>query len=184
MTNIKETLITAWSPWTLAYVKNYLKIEASVTVDDALVQSRMDAALGYVQRYTFRRLGKWSVEEYWDGFRSEFVLSVGVVSEFDDFEYWDGTNWLLVDPTLYNFHALVSSGRLGFTGAIPVGYRGGLGSVRVRYKVGTIDGSDVPKPVIEMALALIGQWFENKSDQDITDLRYVNTILRNYVINR
>lgn len=184
MPSYSQTLITSWSPWTLSYVKNFLKIENSVTVDDTLVQSRMNAALGYVQRYTWRRFGKWSIDEYFDGFRSEYVCSVGVVSEFDDFEYFDGTNWLLVDPSTYAFHNLVSTGRLVCKGSAPSNYRSGPGSVRIRYKVGTMDGSDIPHPVIECALSLIGQWWENRSDQDITDLRYINTILTNYIINR
>ena len=180
------TVTTPYTPIAVEDGKAYVKIPASVTESDDLVEALLLAAKEHVVKITSRLIGLCTVVEYWDGweFSLLFKLKYGVCSAIASIEAYDGDSWETVAATDYSADFISRPARVKMisTGDYTLGY--GLNVVRVTYTAGTADGSDLPAALTAAMYQLIGFWYDKGMDQDASDLATVNALLRPYILNR
>ena len=180
------TVITpsAYLPVSVADMKVYLKVQASYVGDDDQIEAFIVAAKEYIERYTKRFMGRVKVEELFDAWPADLVLTLqtGLITAVCELAYWDGEAWVIVDESDY-YTSLAPVTRTKLTTS-QSGLADVPGAIRARYWAGMDDGSDIPTPLLTCIKMAVAFWTENTSDQDITDLNYLHAILKQYVINR
>ncbi len=181
----KLTETGAYDPISLEAARVYLKLTGVSPSYEALIESMLLSAKDYIQRYTSRCIGEFEVVEYWDDWPGNllFKLKFGLVSAVTSVEYWDGTDWQPVDDSEYSVDKI---GRPARVKMLSSGFLlgEGLNRIRITYTAGSETGADLP-PIFETLMrSMLAFWHENGADQDITDLNYINSILKQYVLNK
>lgn len=165
-------------PITLAEAKNYLKV--TVEADDTLIALLIDSAVDYVRRVGKYHSGRHEVAEYYTS-GTVMKLGVGVAHEVLGVDYWNGSGWTAYPTAAWRANLM---GRFVAFDGEDLSVEPAFYARRVRYVVGRDDFSDLPPTLRSVMYMLIGLWYENRADQDIADLRYVDNILMKYQLGR
>lgn len=196
------TSAPAAEPLARAYVKNWLKVPASVTTDDDLVDDLIKEAREFVERMTGRALITQTITEYWDEWPNErsnsriiyptvaplqSVTSISYVADGGTpaaYTTWASTNYT-VDA--------VSGGK--FPGPARV-YRNPdvdwpdleddyLNRIKMEYVVGYgASGASVPGPLKMAMLRLIGIWYYGRDNRNMNDYEVVAALLNPYKVHK
>lgn len=180
----RVTTASTFIPVTTAEVKPFLNIDAAYTAKDCQLEAFVVAAKGYVERYTKRQIGQNTVEEYYDTVPDDdiFTLSTGLVASVTSVSYWNGTAWVALAGTDYYLDNISVPAQIELLNSFsPSGRTKNLW--KIVYLAGAVDGADIPGPLLTCIKMLVAFWNENTTDQDITDLNYIHTILKQYVLN-
>lgn len=196
------TSAPAAEPLLLEDIKNYLKVSASVTADDDLIEGLISEARQYVERVTSRALITQTITEYWDVFptikdRDARVIfpSVGPVSSVTSVAYVpeDGNpdSYTTLSDSIYRVDSI--SGQRGFGQARIVLNPGGTwpetegyyNAVKVVYVAGYgASGAAVPGPLLVAMRRLIGMWYYGRKGSMKDDWDAVNDLLNAYKLTK
>lgn len=185
MSSYRVVTPSAYEPVSLDEMKAYLNMKPSDTSRDDLLTALLASAQDYIERYTKRHMGRVKVEQVWDEWpeNGRMTLLAGLTSAMCELAYWDGEAWAIVPEADYYTDLIGRPARIRLKRSQP-GPTDAVGGVKATYWAGMDDGSDIPPTLIAMLKILVAQWLENGSDQDTTDLGYVNGILKQYVLNK
>lgn len=160
----------ASEPFTKALVKNWLKLDASATDEDDVLDILIGAARAEAESTTNQFWASRTVVEYLDNFpETPLLLSVGKVRAFASIEYLpdggDGSNYSTLNATNYKADIISDPARIELTEtgawpdtiALP-------NAVKITYTVGVSSVDDIPAPVKNAMLLRIGQMYENRED--------------------
>lgn len=186
MATFQLTETGAFTPITVEDAKLYLKYSESVSALDGAIEVLLLSAKQYVERYTSRLIGEYEVVEYWDGWPRDgvFKLKFGVSVSIGSVEIFDGTDWIEVEVEDYSVDPISLPARVKMLSIGNYSLGTGLNVIRITYNCGTSDGSDLPSVLTTLQYMLLSFWLENGTDQDVSDLNYINKVLNLYVINR
>ena len=170
----RETLITPPSgdAIDLAAVKTHLRVTHDS--EDALIRRLTGAAAEYVEDYTRQRMLSQVVDILLPSLPPSWltlplplspVISVDAVAVY---ETLDAASETVLDATRYR---LLPSARGGPTLLVPTAAWPGTSApadrwpVRVRVTAGHAAAGDIPLPLQQAMLLLIGSWFERRGDE-------------------
>ena len=193
----------AVEPLTLSEMKNYLKVPASVTADDAYITALITEARQYVERKTARALITQTVTEYWDEFpavneKEPRVIRpyIAPVQSVTSLKYVDENG----TPTTYTLWD--NTGNAKYWVDIVSG-RNGIGSARIirnsdvdwpeiadfsnAVEVVYVAGygsaaSDVPGPLKMAMRRLVGIWYFGRDARNVDEFSAVAALLEPYKI--
>jgi len=137
----------------LATAKNYLRIEDSLTADDELIESMIEAALQYVETYTNHILVEQNKTYYgpndpWFCASNVYdVYDYPIVSVVDPIDPETYTSKTFNTKTRYNTQAESIELNLGYEAV-----------------------SDIPQAFIQSSLAILQVWYYNSEQQQSTAL--------------
>lgn len=171
----------------LADAKSHLRVPASQTLFDSDITAKLAAAVAYIQERCGRALltQSWMLaldrfpNARWPNRRSQIIqLDGGPVSAITDFSYIDetGTQQTLAANS-YQSDLVGDIARLAPLPqqCWPQTQRDALNQVQITYTVGYGDESDVPDPLKQAILLVLGDFWVNR--EAALDSRY-------YVINQ
>ena len=202
------TSAPAAEPLLLADVKNYLKIESSVTEDDDLITELIKNARIFVERHTARALITQTITEYFDEFPAvdkvkplnsrilklhmapaQSVTSVSYVAADGDpssYTTWDNTG------NAAYFTDLVSG--LNSIGPARICKKKGVdwpeieeyaNAVKVVYVAGYgAAGTSVPGPILTAMRRLVGSWYYGRKGSFEDDWKSVEDLLKPYQVHK
>jgi uncharacterized phiE125 gp8 family phage protein len=161
-------------PVSLAEVKEYLGIQATDTVSDALIARRIVVARKWAETHTGRAFITQTREIRWDCFvgRHELPSALTVVSvKYIDADGAEQT--LSASDYLLDTYSFIPHVRKAYGVSWPTS-RAEENAVRIQYTAGYGPlASDVEPGIIEALLTLIGHWmnFQPQSESGITPSR-------------
>jgi len=152
-------------PVTLAEAKSQCRVD--VSDDDDLITAYIQTAREYVEAVTRRalltqtlelRLDEWPDGEaiYLPRPPVQSVESVTYLDEDGNEQSFDASNYV-VDTTCVPARVVLVSGV-----SWPSDDLYPAGAVRVRYVAGWSSAGDVPRPIRQAILMLVGHWYENR----------------------
>lgn len=155
-------------PFTVAYVKTWLKIPASVTAEDTIVENLIKAAAETAESITKRALLTQTIEEYYDGWAEygEFMLSVAPVQSVTSVTYLAGGTYTTWDASNYSVDnisepcrvvAKSNSGLPSFDMSVP-------NVIKITYVAGATSASGIPQKTVMGMLNEIAFRYENRED--------------------
>lgn len=155
-------------PFTVAYIKTWLKIPASVTAEDTIVENLIKAAADWAEKLTSRALLTQTIEEYYDGWAEcgEFMLSVAPVQSVTSVAYLAGgtyTAWGASNYSVDNISepcrviAKSNSGVPAFDSYVP-------NVIKITYVAGATAATGIPQTTIMGMLNEIAFRYENRED--------------------
>lgn len=173
-------------PITTEQVKARLRIDVSDTSLDDQIPVLIRAARQYVERYTKCILSTWRViNQYYDAWPTDrifrlsfFPINPGVV----DFEvkYYDEDEVLQILSGV-QLDSVSFPHRVYIPLSIPLPVLAeGLGKIFITSSYGSEDGSDSIEPLVQCMYMIIQAWLENGSDFDISDMKFIHSILDQY----
>lgn len=153
-------------PLTIAEVKDHLRIDEDVVVEDALLAGLIKAARVWAENYTQRTFITQTWETRFDHFRREMYLPRSPLQSVSSVSYVTGGSPTLdtVATSVYEVDTYTNPGRvfLGYSQTWPTP-QVIQHAVRIRYVAGYgSNGSDVPEQLRLGMLLLIGAWHENR----------------------
>lgn len=160
----KVTVKPSTEPITLEEAKNHLKVD--VSDDDALITVLITAARESAEQYTNRALITQTIEEEFKCFEDillqrnpvQTVSSVTYTDTEEQEQTWDEENYSLF-LTAEPAKILLKTGK-----SFPTDVVERDNAVKVTYIAGYTQASDVPKPIIQAMLLMIGKWYDNRAD--------------------
>lgn len=158
---IKVTTQPATEPVTLVEAKSHLRVDGSD--DDVLIADLISAAREYVEQVTSRHLITQSLTYYGESFNADIELKAGLQSVTSiNYTDTDGNNQLL-DTSLYSVDTA------SFVGAVYPSYgnswpsaRYEKNAVQIEFIAGYGSADDVPVPIKQAMLLLIGHFYQNR----------------------
>lgn len=158
-------------PFTVAYVKSWLKIPSSVTAEDTIVENLIKAAAETAEAVTNRALLTQTIEEYYDGWAEcgEFMLSVAPVQSVTSFAYLAGgtyTTWNASNYSVDNISEpcrVIAKSNLGapsFDSYVP-------NVIKITYVAGATAATGIPQKTIMGMLNEIAFRYENREDMPL-----------------
>lgn len=179
--SIKVITAATAEPLSVSEVKNYLRVDSSA--EDALVGALIAAARTMCEQYTRQIMMTTTIEEYWDDFPASSAssprdergqwysdydiirLGISPVQSVTSVKYYDSNG---VEQTIssssYSLDSVNEPARI-----LPVTSWNGidpnrLNAVTVRYVVGYASAADVPAPLKQAMLLMIGDMYEKRQD--------------------
>jgi uncharacterized phiE125 gp8 family phage protein len=199
----------AAEPVLLAEMKNYLKIESSVTDDDDLIESLIKDARLFVERLTARSLITQTITEYFDEFpamdRSTKPLDARVIKlhrapvvSITSVSYIatdnDPSTYTVWDNTGNAAYFLDNISGLNGIGPARICKRKSIdwpsiepytNAVKVIYVTGYGSaGTDVPGPIVTAIRRLVGAWYYGRKGSFDEDFQAVNELLKPYQVHK
>lgn len=193
----------------LADVKNYLKIESSVTDDDDLIEVLIKDARLFLERLTARSLLTQTVTEYFDEFpsldRASTPLDVRVIKlhrapvvSVTSISYvatdGDPGTYTVWDNTGNAAYFLDSISGLNGIGPARICKKKGVdwptiepytNAVKVIYVTGYgAAGTDVPGPILTAMRRLVGAWYYGRKGSFDEDFKAVSDLLKPYQVHK
>jgi uncharacterized phiE125 gp8 family phage protein len=157
-------------PLTTAEVKNFLRVDSSD--EDTLIGVLITAARSMAEAYTRRILMTTTIEEFFDGFpdyrnpkdKDILYLSRGPIQSITSVKYVDTLgDEQTVSSENYRTDLVSEPARIssdnGWTAT-----KDTVNAVVVRYLCGYSSSSDVPAPIRQAMLLIIGEMYEKRQD--------------------
>lgn len=167
----RTTALLGSEPLALATVKNHLKVD--YTTDDDLITALITVAREHCESYTQHLIAYQRREMVLDRFpaswtRNEYaeIQLAGPVIAVESITYLDQDG----DTTTYgaaNYRVKTEPlpGRIAPVLNWPTDSQPDPAGVKITYTGGYADTADVPKVFTQAMLLMIGDWYENRSDQ-------------------
>lgn len=178
-------------PVTIQEAKPHCRIPQSVTTWDVLISSLISAATTWAENYTQRRFVQATVRQWHDQFPSDqspIILNANNVTDDGTFDvtYWNGSDaeTVLVKDTDYKVETIQEPGSIYLTPNTfwPTTKTGKRNAVRITYKAGYGAASAVPFELKQSILLMVGSWYEQPSDFEMTVTTSAVRILDQYKI--
>jgi uncharacterized phiE125 gp8 family phage protein len=157
-------------PLTTSDVKDFLRVDSSD--EDTLIGVLITAARSMAEAYTMRILMTTTIEEFYDGFpdysnprdRDILYLSRGPIQSITSVKYVDTLgDEQTVSSDNYRTDLVSEPARIssdnGWTAT-----KDTVNAVVVRYLCGYSSSSDVPAPIRQAMLLIIGEMYEKRQD--------------------
>ena len=157
-------------PLTTSDVKDFLRVDSSY--EDTLIGVLITAARSMAEAYTMRILMTTTIEEFYDGFpdyrnprdRDILYLSRGPIQSITSVKYVDTLgDEQTVSSDNYRTDLVSEPARIssdnGWTAT-----KDTVNAVVVRYLCGYSSSSDVPAPIRQAMLLIIGEMYEKRQD--------------------
>ena len=160
-------------PFTVAYIKTWLKIPSSVTVEDTLLEDIIKGARTWAEQGTGRALLTQTIEEYWDCWPECGILNLSVapiqsitsVSTLISGTYtvWASSNYntdTVKEPC--RIVPKPSAGQPNYDTGTP-------NAIKVIYLAGATAATGIPKTTMDAMLQRIAFLYENREDIPISN---------------
>jgi uncharacterized phiE125 gp8 family phage protein len=166
----------AIEPFTTDYVKAWLKIPLSVTVEDDLIADMIISARWWAEQNSNRALLTQTIEEYYDYWPwsvsclTGVRLSVAPVQSVSSISYMSGGNYVLWNAANYNTDLITEPCRITLksTGQIPTYDLRTANAIKVVYVAGVTAANLIPGTIKDAMLQRIAFLYENREDIPIS----------------
>lgn len=168
----KVVTAPAIEPFTTAYVKAWLKIPSSVTVEDALIADMIINARVWAEQNSGRALLTQTIEEYRDCWPScrEFTLSVAPIQSITSVSYMVGGSYVVWASTNYNVDTITEPCRIipKYNVSVPVYDILTPNAIKIIYVAGATAATLIPGTIKDAMLQRIACLYENREDIPIS----------------
>lgn len=155
-------------PFTTAYAKSWLKIPASVTVEDTIVDNLIKAAADWAEKGTNRALLTQTIEEYYDCWPKcgVFKLSVAPIQSISAVAYLSGGSYVTWNSSNYYTDMVSEPCRVvaKSTASIPAYDTDAPNVIKITYVAGATAASGIPHTIMDAMLQQIAFMYENRED--------------------
>lgn len=155
-------------PFTTAYVKSWLKIPASVTAEDTIVEALIKSAVAVAEKKTGRALLTQTIEEYFDCYPlcGLFDLSVAPIQSVTSVSYLSGGSYTIWNSSNYNVDTVSEPCRIvaKSTASMPAYDLQTPNAWKIVYVAGYSSSDLIPQNVIQGMLQKIAFHYENRED--------------------
>lgn len=158
-------------PVTLAEAKAQVRELAGGLTEDGLISGYIVAARDYAESVQGRALMEQTIQEYYDGWECVHLLSRGEVSEVVKVECFlsGGTDYTVwADTNYYNDIISVPARVVKKAGSTFPILENRPNSVRITYKAGVSNATQIPGTTKQAMLLLIASFYENREDGETT----------------
>ena len=155
-------------PFTTAYVKTWLKIPSSVTVEDTLLADMIQNARVWAEQITNKALLTQTIEEYFDYWPcgGNISLSVSPVQSITSVSYMSGGSYAVWTSTNYNTDLVSDPARVikKQSSSLPTIDSYTTNAIKVIYVAGVTAATAIPKTIMQAMLQKIAFMYENRED--------------------
>lgn len=167
----RTTALLGSEPVTLVEAKNHLKVDYST--DDDLISLLITAAREHCENYTNQMVIYQRRETVLDRFPSSWehnefaaIQLFGPIIALESITYDnDGASHATLASSAYNTDLDSMPARIWPEESWPDDRIASPAGVKITYTGGYQDTADVPKAIKQAMLLLIGDWYENRTDQ-------------------
>jgi uncharacterized phiE125 gp8 family phage protein len=166
----KVTVAPTTEPFTTAFVKTWLKIPASVTAEDTIVDELIKSARSWAEQGTGRALMTQTIEDYFDcwpcgGLR----LSVAPIQSITSIEYLSGGSYATWNAANYNVDLVMEPCRIMLknNGSLPSYDTLTPNAIKVTYVAGATATTGIPRTTMQSMLQKIAFMYENREDMPL-----------------
>lgn len=168
MTNVAVTTPPSTEPMSLSEAKLFLKVESSVTDDDALITSLIKAAREYCENWEGRKYITQTLTYYQDRFSDRIVLPYAPVSAVTSVNYVASGSGQSTYTTLDSAYYKTNLSETPASITLSYGYSWPAllatpNAVKIVYTCGYGSAANVPQRVILAMSLLLGEWYENRT---------------------
>lgn len=160
-------------PFTTAYIKTWLKIPSSVTVEDTLLADMIISARQWAEKGSGRALLTQTIEEYWDCFPSCGVLklSLAPVQSITSVSYLVNGSYVVWNSANYNTDIVSEPCRITpkTIASFPTYDLNTPNAVKVVYVAGNATAADISGTTKDAMLQRIAFLYENREDIPISN---------------
>jgi len=164
----KVTIQPTVEPFTVAYVKNWLKIPSSITTEDTIIDNLIHSARAWAEHGTGRALMTQTIEEYFDGwpYAMIFNLSVAPIQTVSSIAYMASGSYVNWSSSNYNVDTVSEPARIvpKLTANIPNYDLYTPNVIKVTYTAGATATTLIPMNIIQSMLQKIAFMYENRED--------------------
>jgi uncharacterized phiE125 gp8 family phage protein len=155
-------------PFTTAYIKTWLKIPSSVTLEDTLLDDLIKGARVWAEQGTNKALLTQTIEEYFDCFPcgNLFKLTVSPIQSVTSISYMSGGSYQTFNSANYHVDIVSEPARIVLkSGASwPTTDDQTPNKVKVVYVAGATAANLIPKTIMDAMLQRIAYQYENRED--------------------
>lgn len=154
-------------PFTRAFVKTWLKIPASVTAEDTIVDELIITARTEAEQATSRAMMTQTIEEYFDCWPACGVtLSVAPIQSITNITYLSGGVYVTWDAANYHVDLISEPCRILIknTGQVPSYDQRAPNVIKVTYVAGATATTAIPRTSMQAMLQRIAFLYENRED--------------------
>lgn len=168
----KVTTAPTVEPFTTAYIKAWLKIPASVTVEDTLIADMIISARWWAEQGSGRALMTQTIDEYYDFWPVCGVrLSVAPVQSITSISYLSGGAYTTWDAANYNTDVITEPARITLknNGQVPNYDLNTPNAIKITYVAGATATTLIPGTIKDAILQRIAFLYENREDIPISN---------------
>lgn len=155
-------------PFTTDYIKTWLKIPSSVTVEDTLLSDLIKNARVWAEQMTNTAALTQTIEEYFDCWPCGPVLNLTVspVQSITSVSYFASGAYTTFDPSNYYTDLVSTPARIVLKNSVvfPSTDLGAPNVVKIVYLAGATAAANVPKTLMQAMLQKIAYLYENRED--------------------
>lgn len=166
----KVTVAPVTEPFDRAFVKTWLKIPASVTAEDTIVDELIKSARSWAEQGSGRALMTQTIEDYFDcwpcgGLR----LSVAPIQSVTSIEYLSGGSYVTWNASNYNVDLVTEPCRITLknNGSLPSYDTQTPNAIKVTYVAGATATTAIPRTTMQSMLQKIAFMYENREDMPL-----------------
>lgn len=166
----KVTTAPTVEPFTRAFVKTWLKIPASVTAEDTIVDELIISARSWAEHGTGRALMTQTIDEYYDCWPACGVrLSVAPVQSITSISYLSGGTYTTWDAANYNTDVITEPARITLknNGQVPNYDLNTTNAIKITYVAGATATTAIPRVTMQSMLQKIAFMYENREDMPL-----------------
>jgi uncharacterized phiE125 gp8 family phage protein len=155
-------------PFTTAYIKTWLKIPASVTVEDTLLDNLIKTAREWAEQTTNKALLTQTIEEYFDCWPcgNLMKLTVSPIQSITSIHYVSGGSYVLWDSANYTNDMVSIPARIvkKASASFPTTDDETPNKIKVTYVAGATAATGIPTTIMQAMLQKIAYMYENRED--------------------
>lgn len=155
-------------PFTRAFIKQWLKIPASVTAEDDIIDQLIISARSWAEYGTGRALMTQTIEEYFDCWPEcgIFRLSVAPIQSLTSVSYLSGGTYVTWNSSNYNVDLVSEPCRISLkiNGSVPSYDALTTNAFKMVYVAGATDTANIPRITMQGMLQKIAFMYENRED--------------------
>lgn len=159
-------------PFTTAYIKTWLKIPSSITVEDTLLADMIKSARKWAEQETGRALLTQTVEEYYDCFPCGNVinLTVAPIQSITSISYLSGGSYTVWASTNYSADLITEPCRIVRKSSVswPITDTEAPNVVKITYVAGVTAATLIQETIMQAMLQKIAFLYENREDIPIS----------------
>ncbi|MNF81076.1 Phage gp6-like head-tail connector protein [compost metagenome] len=180
VTDVKFTEVEGVVIVSLEKAKKQLRIEASFTEEDDLIQGYIDAAIGASEDYTGGHILEKTMVLKLNGFENPFVFEAFPIQSIESIKYFskDVTDEIIMPTENYSLTSVNPKvSKISFKTVPETDDR--YDAVTISVKVG-IEAAKMPKPIIQAILLQVADMYERREDRTEVNLTVGTGLLRPY----
>lgn len=155
-------------PFSVAYIKTWLKIPSSVAIEDTLLEDLIKNARVWAEQITSKALLTQTIEEYYDCFPCSKVLTltVGPIQSITSVSYMASGSYTVWNASNYNTDLISEPCRIVPKNTVTWPTTDSLtpNTVKVIYVAGATAATGIPKTLMQAMLQKIAYAYENRED--------------------